>query len=69
MTNSTFYADGYRDGQGIGRKSPPAVPVYAAEYLEGFRDGDYARVHQPATHDADTAGWCDDVNPSHLIPN
>ena len=74
MSNSTFYADGYRDGYNSGRarpgrKSPPDVPVYAAEYLDGFRDGDRARTHCPEPHDIDTEGWCDDVNPGRLIPN
>lgn len=74
MTDSTFFHDGYHDGLNGLPALPPTVPVYAAEYMDGYRDGDNARVYCPAAYDFEldgplTDGWCDDVNPGHLIPN
>ena len=36
MTQSTFYADGYRAGATGEHPYPPCVPVLANEYWEGY---------------------------------
>ena len=36
MPKSTFYADGYRDGDRGDDASPPDVKVYADEYWTGY---------------------------------
>lgn len=75
---STFYADGHADGYAGRPRNPPApfvradgqsTDVFAREYADGYDDGAYARVHQPTEREFSTEGWCDDVNPGHLIPN
>ena len=36
MSRSSFHCDGYRDAQRGIAPSPPSVPVFTAEYLEGY---------------------------------
>jgi len=54
MTQSSFYSDGYRDGE-LGLQASPPDPytfhghttnVYAAEYLDGWMEG---RAGKPCT--------------------
>lgn len=49
MTNSSFDADGFRDGANGAPFSPPRGSVYAAEYARGFRDGVASRSELSST--------------------
>ncbi len=40
MTSSSFYCDGYRDGEKKAPFSPPDVDVFAAEYSQGYADAE-----------------------------
>ena len=49
MTSSSFYCDGYRDGEKHAPFSPPDVDVYAMEYSQGYADAEseaYAQAHE-----------------------
>ena len=74
IPDSPEFLQGYADGRDARPALPPTDSTGRAEYLDGYRDGDHARVYCPAAYDLEldgplTDGWCDDVNPGHLIPN
>ena len=52
--NSTFYADGYRDGQQSAPFSPPDAPALAIEYRKGYDAGRNAELFEQPTRDRES---------------
>ena len=52
--HSTFYADGFRDGQQAAPFSPPDGAVYAIEYRKGYDDGRNGKLFQGHTRERHT---------------